>query len=299
MPGLKVETPPICEPVTLQMLKDHMRVSDTLQDELIGVYLQSVRTKVEGFLGRSLINKGYVQSLDHFPHYHGHDRMQADSHSHYYLRGHRHPLEIKLARSPLMNVSKVEYLDLTGVMQTLVPRIDAPWQSETAFLLGAKILDSNGNIQEVTTIGETNEDGTSESGATVPTWATSLNATTGPDGALTWTCRGTAPVGDFIVDYHGEPGRIFPNVNVNSYFWPVNTQRVPNAVHIHFTAGYGDDPAAVPGIFKTAIMIYVKGLYDFRDPFITTPGAKPMEMPSHLRDLLWEDRIKDFSPTEG
>ena len=74
---------------------------------------------------------------------------------------------------------------------------------------------------------------------------------------------------------------------------------MPNAVRIHFTAGYGVITDNVPAHFKTALMIYTKGLYDFRDPLLTTPGAKPTELPSHLRDLLWEDRIKDFAPTEG
>jgi uncharacterized phiE125 gp8 family phage protein len=226
MAGLKIATPAINEPVDLTMLKNHMHVDTTTDDDLINVYLETVRQKVEGFLGRSLINKTYRQSFDHFPHYHGRDRMAASSDYGHYLRGHAHPLEIKLGRSPLVAVSNIEYLDLNGVLQTLMP--DA----------------------------------------------------------------------DFIVDYDGEPGRIFPNVTAGTYLWPA-TQRVPNAVRVTFTAGYGDDPDDVPALFRTAIMIYVKGLYDFRDPFLATPGAKAMEMPSHLRDLLWEDRIKDFAPTEG
>jgi hypothetical protein len=299
MPGLKVEIAPVAEPVDLDMLKNHMHVDVTTDDEIIGVYLQSVRTKVEGFLGRSLITKGYVQSFDHFPRAHGHNEHGSDGRGNqsFYRGHHRHHLEIKLGRSPLVAVSRVEYLDPNGVLQTMLPRIDMPWDGGVEFLLGQKIIDLNGNIQEVTEVSDADEDGSSQSGDTVPTWPTSSGDTV-DDGGLTWTCRGPAPVGDFIVDCRSEPGRIYPNINTNNYFWPY-TQRVPNAVRVHFTAGYGDDPASIPGIFRTAIMIYVKGLYDFRDPFLTSPGAKPQEMPSHLRDMLWEDRILDFNPTEG
>jgi hypothetical protein len=297
MAGLKVVKAAANEPVTLQMLKDHMHVTDSNTDDLIGVYLAAARQKLEGFLGRSLINKGYRQSFDYFPHYHGHNRMAADSHNGYYLRGHKHPLEIKLGRSPLIAVSNVQYLDLKGVLQTMLPRVDAPWEANTIYAVGNQIVDANGNIQEVATGEEEGGGDSSHSGDAIPTWGTHVGDTV-PDGEITWTCKGAAPAGDFIVDTNGEPGRIFPNVNANNYCWPI-TQQVPNAVRVHFTAGYGDDAESIDGIFKVPLMIYTKGLFDQRDPLLTTPGAAPQELPSHLRDLLWEHRIKDFNPTEG
>jgi len=292
MSGLRVVTPAATLAVPLQVAKNHMKIDADTDNDLITLYLQAATEKIEGFLGRSLVNKNYVQSFDHFPrssHHHG------EVHGDYYSRV-RH-IQIKLARSPLAKVDRIEYFDLSGIMQTMVPLVNQPWRADTIYIVGQQILDSNGNIQEVT-IGEEEGGGDpTSSGDNQPTWGTSPGNTV-TDGEITWECKGPAPLGDFIVDTNSEPGRIFPNVNRNNYFWPF-TQRVPNAVQVYFTAGYGDNADAVPSIFKTPLMIYTKGLYDFRDPLLTTPGSAPQELPSHLRDLLWEHRIKDFNPTEG
>jgi hypothetical protein len=277
------------------MFKAHAHISTTDDDTIIGTYLDAARVKVEGFLGRSLINKVYVQTFDHFPRQHHHDGAHHGGERHY-DRPVRH-LEIKLGRSPLVNVLRIEYLDTSGVLQTMLPRVDAVWQKDTIYIVGNQIVDPNGNIQEVDSGEEQGGGDPNHSGDDEPTWGTGVGDLV-DDGEIKWRCKGPAPVGDFIVDTNSEPGRIYPNINTNSYFWPF-TQRVPNAVRIYFTAGYGVNPDDVPSHFKTALMIYTKGLYDFRDPLLTTPGAKPTELPSHLRDLLWEDRIKDFAPTEG
>lgn len=52
------------------------------------------------------------------------------------------------------------------------------WAASTSFTAGNLIVDANGNIQRCTTAGA--------SGATTPTWATTLGATTS-DGAAVWT----------------------------------------------------------------------------------------------------------------
>src|SRR5271156_52376 len=62
------------------------------------------------------------------------------------------------------------------------------WQANTAYLVGAYILDSNGNVQQVTAIA-----GTGTTGGTVPAWATGTGVTTidnpGAD-QITWTNQG-------------------------------------------------------------------------------------------------------------
>jgi hypothetical protein len=226
-----------------------------------------------------------VQSFDHFP------RLKDCSHR------DGHALQIKLARSPLVQVSRIDYVDLNGVTQTLVPRVDRRWQASTIYTVGNQILDPNGNIQEVLTGEEEGGLDPSTSGATEPTWPTSVAATV-DDGEIQWQCKGPAPTGDFLVDLNAEPGRVYPNVINGIYPWPA-TRRVPNAVQVYFIAGYGQFADAIPSIFKTPLLIYTKGLYDFRDPLLTTPGAAPQELPNHLKDLLWEHRIKDFNPTDG
>jgi hypothetical protein len=57
----------------------------------------------------------------------------------------------------------------------------AGWVTVTAYAIGTIIVDSNFNLQEVTTAGT--------SGATAPAWASTIGATT-TDGTVTWTMRG-------------------------------------------------------------------------------------------------------------
>jgi hypothetical protein len=57
------------------------------------------------------------------------------------------------------------------------------WPASTAVAVGRLITDSNGNLQECTTAGTT--------GASHPTWATTVNSTT-TDNTATWTCKGLA-----------------------------------------------------------------------------------------------------------
>ena len=57
----------------------------------------------------------------------------------------------------------------------------AGWVAATPYVLGTVIVDSNYNLQEVTTAGT--------SGATVPSWNTTIGGTT-TDGTVTWTMRG-------------------------------------------------------------------------------------------------------------
>lgn len=81
------------------------------------------------------------------------------------------------------------------------------WQASTVFTLGFYILDSNGNIQTVTTAGT--------SGAGSPAWETREGLTTG-DGSVVWTCKqitatpsiGWSPaslksIGDSLLDPNG------------------------------------------------------------------------------------------------
>jgi len=64
------------------------------------------------------------------------------------------------------------------------PPTDA-WTADTAYSVGAQILDPNGNVEQVTA-------GTGTSGATQPVWSPTFLATT-TDNTLTWTNEGSQP----------------------------------------------------------------------------------------------------------
>ncbi len=65
------------------------------------------------------------------------------------------------------------------------PPAPGTWTATTAQTVGALIVDSNGNVQQVTTAGTT--------AASQPTWNTVIGGTTS-DGTVTWTNRGPAYV---------------------------------------------------------------------------------------------------------
>lgn len=291
MSTLQVQTPPKAEPVSLVTLKSHLRVTISDDDALLGIYLQGARETVESDSGRSLVNKLYRQSHDHFPSLHdwgdfGTGYMyQAPR----YARGHRYDerQQIKLLRCPLVNVQKIVYIGTDAAAHTLLP-IPAPWIAKTAYVIGDQFVDTNGNLQEVTAVSESETGGASQSAAAPPTWNATPGGTT-TDGDLTETNRSMAPLGDFIEDADSEPPRIFPAYGT---FWPM-TLRVPNAVQVFFTAGYGDDGAAAPANLKVAVMQAAGVSYAYREA--VTP--EQLHAFDWYERLIWSERVLDYSPT--
>lgn len=85
------------EPVTVQEVKDNLRVTDTDEDSLIAGLITSARMIVEQITRRSLINKTYDLYLDAFP---------ASE-------------VIELPFPPLSSVTSVKYYDQDNQLQTL------------------------------------------------------------------------------------------------------------------------------------------------------------------------------------
>jgi hypothetical protein len=237
MAAIQIETPPAAEPVTLAEAKDHCRVTFADDDSLITSYIQAARETVEAFLGRSLVSKGYRQSLDSFPYYT--DTMlsqMAYPPSYYSLPRYSTTLwnysqMIKLFRAPLVNVPQLSYLS-SG---------DSKWHN----LIGANVS--------------------------------------------TWD---PAQPGDFLFDADSEPPRLFP---LPGQYWP-SVLYVPNAVQIHYTAGYGADGSKVPEMAKLAIKHIVGHWYENREGISPDPLK---EVPFNAENLLWRLRIVDFAPTRG
>lgn len=74
-------------------------------------------------------------------------------------------------------------LNGTKPVATTIGTSSVAWRGSTYFSLAGVIIDSNGNLQQVSTPGK--------SGSSAPTWATSVNATT-QDGAVVWKLIQTA-----------------------------------------------------------------------------------------------------------
>lgn len=90
-----VTTPPVNEPISLAVLRLHMRIDHTDEDELISTYLTAAREWCEDYTRRSLITQTITLEREGF-----------DG-------------TIELPRGPVVSVDSVSYVDADGVTQTL------------------------------------------------------------------------------------------------------------------------------------------------------------------------------------
>lgn len=107
------------EPVTVTEIRNHLRLTDTLEDSLIDALIVSARKVVEQITRRALINQTWRLYLDDFPH-------QA---------------HIDLPFPPLASVSSVKYYDQDGVLQTLDASI---YQTDNRSAPGKIVLTESG-----------------------------------------------------------------------------------------------------------------------------------------------------------
>lgn len=87
--NLTVITPPEAEPVSLETVKAHLRVSGSAEDTLLAAYLQAAREMGEGLARRAFMTQTLRLTLDDFP----------------------SNAILKLPRPPLQSVDAVTYLD--------------------------------------------------------------------------------------------------------------------------------------------------------------------------------------------
>src|SRR5579872_3709233 len=156
------EIPPQAEPLLVADVKNWLKIPDgvTKDDSLVSELIQSAREYVEGFTGRSLVNKGYRQSLDSFPYFVDSVMSQmAYPPSYYSLPRYSTTLwnysqMIKLLRSPLQQVSRIEYLDSqSATWKNLYPALPN-WEPLTEYFISNEIEDPNGNLQVVSAVTE-------------------------------------------------------------------------------------------------------------------------------------------------
>lgn len=96
--GLSVKTAPAAEPVTLDDLKAHLRVTDNAEDAYITRLGQAARAHIEDVCNRVALTTVFTYTVDKFP---------CDTRM------------IELPISTLQSVASVKYYDEDGVLQTL------------------------------------------------------------------------------------------------------------------------------------------------------------------------------------
>lgn len=107
MMGLQVTVQPTAEPVTLQEVKDRLRLTSTADDAHITGLISTARDYAETITHRSLARKTYAVFFEKFPNIGEHIRVPAP---------------------PLISVLAIKYLDSTLTQQT--------WDASEYFVAG-------------------------------------------------------------------------------------------------------------------------------------------------------------------
>lgn len=102
--ALQLITGPSVEPVTVDELKLHARISGDSEDTLLAIYIKAARGLCEGKLNRALIDQTWRLTLDQF-----------GSVDH---RGAVLP-DIQLQMPTVRSITSVQYIDPNGDVQTL------------------------------------------------------------------------------------------------------------------------------------------------------------------------------------
>lgn len=293
MASLVIEKPTKQLPVGLDETKNFLRVDIDDDDDLINMLIGAATEACEAFTMRSFVQKGFKQTLDSFPYFTDTTMSQmAYPPSYYSLPRYSTTLwnysqMIKVFRPPLVSVDRITYLSSTDSQYHDMLPVPLPWYPDTAYKTGNQVADGNGNVQQCTSPGTSLAD--------PPTWSAVINGATQETNGPAWQTIGpikNGEFGSFIVDTFQEPGRIFPGPP--GQFWPA-VLYVPNAVQIHFTAGFSADASGVPSAIKTALMQLVSHWYENRE----TVAGSSQELPYHVKMLLWSWRVLDFQPTRG
>ncbi len=111
-------TQPAAEPVTLQQVKDTLRVSGTEYDAELNLLIPAARRLAENFTRRRFIAADYLYTLDRFPFQgYGVDRLVPAAVYQPQIAGSEKPVApvqiiggIRLPRPPVSAIKKIEYL---------------------------------------------------------------------------------------------------------------------------------------------------------------------------------------------
>jgi hypothetical protein len=307
MSSCVIEIPPAVEPVSLDTAKNFLRLESdfTNDDDLVSGLIVAAREAVEAFTGLSLVQKGYRQCLDSFPYFTDTVSSQmAYPPSYYSLPRYSTTLwnysqMIKLYYPPLVSVDRITYLSSDDEEWHDLVAAPPLWYPGTLYAASPAqvVTDGNGNVQQCI------NPGTSQHNP--PNWSTVVPVGDNPGGTTTEKYSGVVwqnmgPVkqwqggnefGSYIVDIDSRPGRIFPGPPGGT--WPP-VLYVPNAVQIHYTAGFSADNSLVPQSCQTAILQLIANWYENRE---AAAAGNFGAIPNHVQMLLWTKRVLDFQPT--
>lgn len=89
--GLKVETAPPVEPVDINEIKDHLRITNTEEEDYLETLIHTAREVCERRSNRAYIEQTLIKTFDQWPEF-----------------------PIELPRPPVQSIEKIEYKDKDG-----------------------------------------------------------------------------------------------------------------------------------------------------------------------------------------
>jgi uncharacterized phiE125 gp8 family phage protein len=107
----------VIEPVTLDDIKAHARVTDDASNDVLDRYIVAARNEAEDFMGRGLLTQTWKLLLDDFAHI----------------------IQLPMA-APLASVTSVKYYDADGTLQTLATSV---YDTDTVSRPGRVVLKPN------------------------------------------------------------------------------------------------------------------------------------------------------------
>jgi uncharacterized phiE125 gp8 family phage protein len=129
MMTLRLITPPTVEPVSLETVKQHLRIDTTAEDGLLDLYIAAARERAEGLSRRALIQQTLEAVYDEWPH------------NNYVLA---------VPRPPLLSVTSIKYYDDENVEHTwtdyIVDTRSEPGKIIFNSLPGDSLLESGGVV---------------------------------------------------------------------------------------------------------------------------------------------------------
>jgi uncharacterized phiE125 gp8 family phage protein len=118
--GITALTQPACEPITTDEALAHCRIDADTEDGLVAGYMMAARTFVENLIGRPLIRRSYLYTLDY-----GWPLLRYSTSMPYWTSNFDYyRTRIELPKSPIGDPSWIEvvtYIDVDGNGQTLDP----------------------------------------------------------------------------------------------------------------------------------------------------------------------------------
>lgn len=109
--AMQQTVPPVDEPVTLDEVKQSIRVDITDDDALIGDLITAARVYVENVIGVSMMTQTWIEYLDRFPRPNAYETWPW----------HALPATILIPRYPVQSVTSITYTDVNYATQTVDP----------------------------------------------------------------------------------------------------------------------------------------------------------------------------------